>query len=96
MLKWCAYCQQFTGESPEYDDFSITHGLCGDCASGKLDLFSASTVEQADFLRDIFDRLFAAGRRNEEQRRKTYYDAMYARRSLFGRMWKWLRTILRF
>jgi methanogenic corrinoid protein MtbC1 len=65
VLKWCAYCQQFTGESPEYDDFSITHGLCDGCLSRQPDLFSARTVEHASFLRDIFDRLFAAGRRND-------------------------------
>ena len=65
MLKWCAYCQQFTGESPEYDDFSITHGLCARCASGRSDLFSKGTVDHANFLRGIFDRLFGAGCRND-------------------------------
>ena len=54
MLKWCAYCQQFTGESPKYDDFSITHGLCARCATRKLDLFSTGTVDHANFLRGIF------------------------------------------
>lgn len=65
MLKWCAYCQQFTGESPEYDDFSITHGLCARCAAGRSDLFSKGTVDHANFLRGIFDRLFGAGCRND-------------------------------
>ena len=65
MLNWCAYCQQFTGESPQYDDFRITHGLCARCETRKLDLFSASTVGHADFLRGIFDRLFGAGCRND-------------------------------
>jgi methanogenic corrinoid protein MtbC1 len=65
VLKWCAYCQQFTGESPKYDDFSITHGLCARCATRKLDLFSTGTVDHANFLRGIFDRLFGAGCRND-------------------------------
>lgn len=65
VLKWCAYCQQFTGESPEYDDFSITHGLCARCAAQKLEVFSAGTVARGNFLRVIFDRLFGAGCRND-------------------------------
>lgn len=65
MLKWCAYCQQFSGESPEYHDFRITHVLCARCAESKFDLFGASAVEHAAFLRDIFDRLFRAGRRDD-------------------------------
>lgn len=65
MLKWCSYCQQFRGESPEFDDFSITHGLCKSCASRRIDLFSASIVDHANFLRAIFDRLFRAGRLND-------------------------------
>jgi len=65
VLKWCSYCQQFKGESPEYDDFSITHGLCKSCASSHVDLFSARTVDQANFLRRIFNKLFEAGRRND-------------------------------
>ena len=60
MLKWCAYCQQFTGESPEYDDFSITHGLCASCGAGNFDLFGTSTVEHAVVLRAIFEKLFRA------------------------------------
>ena len=37
-----------------------------------------------------------AGRRTEEVRRKTYYDAMYAKRGLLYRFWRWLRSLFDF
>src|SRR5262245_27812894 len=36
----------------------------------------------------------AAGRRGEEARRKAYYDSMYAKPSLLGRIWQWLKGLL--
>ena len=34
MMRWCAYCQQFMGETAPYDDYRITHGICVHCAPG--------------------------------------------------------------
>ncbi len=65
MLKWCAYCQQFMHEIAPYDDFSITHGLCGSCVRTRKDLFAAQEVEQARLLSDIFHDLFDAGRHED-------------------------------
>lgn len=35
-----------------------------------------------------------AGRQMEEERRRAYYDAMYAPRGFWGRFWRWLKSIL--
>lgn len=80
MLKWCAYCQQFSGESPEYHDFTITHVLCVTCVDRKFDLFERSNVAQGVFLRDIFRRLFTAGRQNNFDRAAGIVDEAVAAR----------------
>lgn len=64
MLKWCSYCQSFVGEAPEYDDFSITHGLCADCEAKHYWSFEGRDLAHAHVLRGIFARLFTAGRHN--------------------------------
>ena len=33
MIKWCAYCQSYMGESAPFDKHSLTHGLCASCAA---------------------------------------------------------------
>jgi hypothetical protein len=37
----------------------------------------------------------ARGRRGEEERRKAYYNAMYAKQSLLSRIWQWLKRLFR-
>jgi hypothetical protein len=34
----------------------------------------------------------AAGRRGEQERRKAYYDKMYAKKGLLERFWAWLKS----
>ena len=65
MLKWCAHCQQFIGETPPHADLGITHGLCRKCAGEQPDLLSGDEYAHAVVLRDIFQSLFSAGRRND-------------------------------
>jgi Family of unknown function (DUF6527) len=36
----------------------------------------------------------AAGRLYEEERRKAYYDALYADRGVLSRIWRWLKNLL--
>lgn len=31
MLRWCAYCQRYLGETPPYNSFDLTHGMCDQC-----------------------------------------------------------------
>jgi methanogenic corrinoid protein MtbC1 len=65
VLKWCAHCQQFMGEMPPHADLGITHGLCPKCAGEEPDLLSGDEYAHAVALRDLFQSLFAAGRRND-------------------------------
>lgn len=36
MIRWCAYCQSYMGESEPFADFSLTHGLCPKCAASGI------------------------------------------------------------
>ncbi|WP_158511673.1 cobalamin B12-binding domain-containing protein [Bradyrhizobium sp. CCGE-LA001] len=65
MLRWCAHCQQFIGEMPPHADLSITHGLCRKCSGEQPDLLSDGEFAHAVVLRDIFQALFAAGRKSD-------------------------------
>jgi methanogenic corrinoid protein MtbC1 len=65
MLKWCSYCQQFIREIAPYDDFGITHGLCSPCESTHEDLFGREEVQRAQFLSEMFQALFDAGRHED-------------------------------
>jgi methanogenic corrinoid protein MtbC1 len=31
VIRWCAYCQKYLDETPPYDDFNLTHGICSAC-----------------------------------------------------------------
>ena len=64
MLKWCSYCQQFLGEVPDYEDLSITHGMCTGCHPKVLD-FAESDFARSDLLKGVQRKLFDAGRRND-------------------------------
>jgi methanogenic corrinoid protein MtbC1 len=64
MLKWCSYCQQFLGEVPDYEDLSITHGMCTGCHPKVLD-FTESDFTRAKLLKGVQRKLFDAGRRND-------------------------------
>ncbi len=56
MIRWCAYCQHYLGESPPFDDYRLTHGICAACeASGRM--FAGDGGELAKPLRDFHDRL---------------------------------------
>ncbi len=61
MLNWCAYCQQFLGESPPYQNFVVTHRVCPGC-QGKALAFTEPEFKLAESLRDIQHQLYHAGR----------------------------------
>jgi methanogenic corrinoid protein MtbC1 len=61
MLIWCSYCQQFLGEAPPYDQFTVTHGVCSACESGALELTESDLVHVLT-LRGIQEQLAEAGR----------------------------------
>ena len=64
MLKWCAYCQSFLGEVPPYSDFGLTHGICPRCEVAHPDLFDPLVVRNATAMKNTFEALFEAGRKN--------------------------------
>lgn len=33
MIRWCAYCQRYIGESAPYDRYDFTHGICRQCVT---------------------------------------------------------------
>ena len=63
MLKWCSYCQQFLGEVPDYDNFSISHGTCPECYA---DLFGQGDVDLTRplLLKAVQRKLWTAGLEN--------------------------------
>src|SRR5262245_16261445 len=65
MIKWCAWCQQFMGEIEPYDDFNLTHGACDSCNSKHTSLFASDVVDRANVLKELFQTLFDAGRRDD-------------------------------
>lgn len=62
MLRWCAYCQQFQGETPPYHDLSLTHGLCPSCAVWGADV-DVDDVARIQRLKGIQDSLAEAALR---------------------------------
>ena len=60
MINWCSYCQQFQGESPPYNNYSITHGICPSCTEIGLDI-SDEQFARIQNLVNIQKKLFDAG-----------------------------------
>jgi len=64
MLNWCSYCQHFVGETPPYDRFGITHGICTTCEPN-VQAFTDVDFAHTQVLKDIQDRLFEVGQRSD-------------------------------
>ena len=64
MLRWCCYCQQFLGESPDYQNLSITHGICPACRTNVFE-FTEADLKRSESIRDMQHQLHEAGRRND-------------------------------
>jgi methanogenic corrinoid protein MtbC1 len=52
------------GEVPDFENLVISHGICRKCHP-KTTAFAESDYQHAIFLRDIYRKLFAAGRRSD-------------------------------
>jgi len=61
MLRWCAYCQEFQGEVPPFEDLRYTHGMCLECEIKGLDL-TETEVQHTNKLRALQEQLFEAGK----------------------------------
>lgn len=64
MLIWCAYCQKFMGEAPDYDTFNISHGICAECATRWSDLTEAD-IAHARRLEKVQKDLYSAAKNND-------------------------------
>jgi methanogenic corrinoid protein MtbC1 len=60
MIKWCAYCQRYQGESPPYEDMRTSHGICPSCAKLGLDPPPGLEARMND-LTDLQHRFWRAG-----------------------------------
>jgi methanogenic corrinoid protein MtbC1 len=60
MFRWCSYCQKLLGETPPYDDYRVSHGICSECA-GKLDGGAEFPVRGLA----LFQKLFAAAQEGD-------------------------------
>lgn len=56
MIHWCCYCQQYMGEIPPFDDFSLSHGMCNDCGS-KWNVEERAMVVKGRVLGLYYDKL---------------------------------------
>lgn len=63
MLKWCSYCQQFLGEVPDYDNFSISHGTCLECYADLLEQGDVDLTRPL-LLKAVQRKLWTAGLEN--------------------------------
>lgn len=64
MIQWCAYCQSYIGECPPWEEFSITHSLCGNCLEKKL-YSDTAHIQKARQVGVFYERLRAAARSRE-------------------------------
>lgn len=61
MLRWCAYCHKYLGESEPFEDYSISHGICELCESNWKMSSSSESMERLEPLREVQRRLHSAG-----------------------------------
>jgi methanogenic corrinoid protein MtbC1 len=59
VIRWCSFCQRYLGESPPFDDYSVTHGICKPCSEA---FDAGDDFGRAERLVDLFRRLQEAGR----------------------------------
>ena len=59
MIRWCAYCQNYLGETEPFDQFNVSHGICPKCVESGI----AEGKNAAERLRPLSD--FMTGLRRE-------------------------------
>ncbi len=63
MIRWCAYCQSFLGESEPFEDYSLTHGVCDECLPiFEMEEEAEPLFVRIDQLKRFHDALSKAGR----------------------------------
>lgn len=73
MLRWCAYCQRYLGETPPYNSFDLTHGMCEACASKGLAM-TPEASQQIKILSKYQSTLWEAGVRGDLRSARSLVD----------------------
>lgn len=73
MLRWCAYCQEFQGETAPFEDFNLTHGICPKCLSENAPRIDRR-LEHAKSLRDLQERLMNSGKTENAEAARAMID----------------------
>jgi methanogenic corrinoid protein MtbC1 len=60
MIHWCAYCQQYQGETPPFESMEVSHGMCEKCAPIGLD-WTPEQENRIKHLADLNRRFWKAG-----------------------------------
>ncbi len=60
MILWCSYCQKFQGETPPYENYRPTHGMCPSCAKKGFEE-SDDEFDQVKKIKEIQKKLLQAG-----------------------------------
>jgi methanogenic corrinoid protein MtbC1 len=61
MIKWCAYCQEYQGETAPFDNFALSHSMCERCSAQGLEI-PIDKFESIQLLKNLQDRLWMAGK----------------------------------
>ena len=64
MIRWCSYCQRYQGESPPFDDFALTHGICDSCLAADI-MMDSSALDRIQPVVSFFRRVANAHRHRE-------------------------------
>lgn len=77
MIDWCAYCQRFVSESPPYEDLTMTHAVCEDCAAG-----GTKSLENVEISRRIAEFIQTVGRALTTDRIPPFHEVLREARDL--------------
>jgi methanogenic corrinoid protein MtbC1 len=77
VIRWCAYCQSFLGESRPYDNPAFTHGICEPCGT-KLER-GESLKADTEPVRALFRRIITSAKLGDES---TCADVLVEARAL--------------
>jgi methanogenic corrinoid protein MtbC1 len=64
LFRWCSYCQSYMGESTPLDSYSLSHGICDDCAA-KVFSSEEGLPEWTLTAKRLMDVLFSAFRNGD-------------------------------
>lgn len=62
MIRWCSYCQSFLGQSEPFEDYNVSHDICGPCGE-HIDDFDPTPGAP---LRAFYDDLFTSVRQGRK------------------------------